>query len=341
MTTQIPLDRRQFLSTSLQAGSALAVASLGAPSVWAGQETDSEGRRLIAQTASARMVEVGDGLFAVISTPLDQNQRIRHVDTLCNGGVIVTDDAVIAYDAYYTPKGAAWVNESIKAHTGRYVTHVIASHLHLDHTGGIAGFQRGAEGPEIIMTRLTWDLVLENYGKLRPVKDSPYGRFSGRLMAPTQIITNEDAALPFAIGGRKMTLQPMAGHTPSDLVLVMDDAPVTFAGDLAWWGLFPNYVHAVPAALGPSVAALLADSDRLIVTGHGDIKMARDMAPYQQLVESIGVQARAAFENGLSPSDGGKRFQLPDAVSGWASFNPRYPEVAYAAWYRDLKLVAG
>jgi len=342
MTFALAPTRRQFL----QQIAASAASITAAPIIGAGFQDVikpvSERYEVLASTDFARIEKVGDGLYAVISTPLDADGKLTHRDTLCNGGVIETDNGLIAFDAYLRPEGARWVAQTLRDITGKPVTHVIISHLHLDHSGGIAGFLQSGDDPlpEIIMTQLTFELMQQNYYRLRKQKDSPFERPIGRLIVPTQVITNESTSIPMDVDGRRFVIEPLAGHTPSDLAVRMLDAPVTFAGDLMWWGLFPNYRDAIPSALEPSVAALTQKPGQLIVTGHGGMEMAENFGPYKDLLASVRLAAQRGLKAGVTAEEAARAYSLPPSAQGWGLFSPRYPEVAIASWYREAQTAA-
>ncbi len=328
------LSRRTILRTGLRSALAVSAASAHVPGASAREEVPG----LVAKSPFAGILEVGDGLFAVISTPLDAQGRFAHPQSLCNGGLVIGDDRVLSIDAYYSPEGAAWVNAQSKRLFGKPVTDVICTHLHLDHTGGLSGFQEGARGPEIYMTAKTWGLMTEQYSAGRPVEGTPFLAPPARLVGPTRIIADDSPPVALDLGGRSVTVLPFAGHTPSDLAVLVDDAPVTFGGDLAWWGLFPNYVDAVPSALAPSVQALVEGDSRLMVPGHGGLVATNDMAPYVELINSVDTAAFAARERGLTPAEAAAEYRMPAATADWQFFNPRYPEIAIAAWFREWSL---
>lgn len=291
-------------------------------------------QRVVDEQPFAQLVEVGDGLFAAISTPLDVSGRFSHSETVCNGGLIVGDDRIVAVDAFYRPIGAEWLNSLSKKLLGRPVSDVICTHVHLDHTGGLAGFQDGATGPEIYMTAKTWDLMVEKYSAGRPIEGSSMQAVGARLVGPSRLIP-EDGPTRLDLGGRSIIIEPLAGHTPSDLAVSVEGEPVVYGGDLVWWGLFPNYVDAVPSKLAPAVKHLLTSPNRLVITGHGGLVMAGEAAPYLQLIESIDTHAHAARADGLTPAEAADRFTMPASTRDWAFFNPRYPETAFMSWYRE------
>ena len=84
------LSRRSLLKTGAQAAFALSAA----PALFRSASAATEVPGLVAKSPFAGIMEVGDGLFAVISTPLDVQGRFAHPQSLCNGGLIVGDDLV-------------------------------------------------------------------------------------------------------------------------------------------------------------------------------------------------------------------------------------------------------
>ncbi len=294
---------------------------------------------VIATEPFARIEKLAEGVWAVVSTPLDAGGAFNPAAaaTVCNGGLIAGRDRVVAIDAFLQPAGAAWLAECAKGLTGRDITDVIVTHFHADHSGGLAGYQRGAEGPEIIATETTRQLIVERYsGPLQPVGDTSFRAPAIRPVLPTRILADESAPVVLDLGGRTLTLQPKRGHTPSDLAIRVDDVPVTFAGDLVWAGLFHNYVDAIPSHLRRSAGELLAEPDRIIATGHGYVANAGDLQDYLNLLDHVEAGARASYEAGKTPAEGAANFTVPESLGEWTLFNPRYYETAFEAWRREL-----
>ncbi|WP_262694086.1 MBL fold metallo-hydrolase [Kordiimonas aquimaris] len=287
----------------------------------------------------ARLEEIGEGVWGVVSTPLNPDGSFNPaaVATLCNGGIIAGEEKVVAIDGSFQPAGAAWLAEQALKLTGRPVTDVIVTHFHADHSGGLAGYQNGATGPEIIATETTNNLIFERYAGARQTPEgAQFARPVIRPVMPTRIITDETSIPTMDLGGRTIRLHPLKGHTPSDMAIVVDDANVIFAGDLVWQGLFHNYVDAIPSHLTTSVEHLLADTSRTIVTGHGAIANAGDLGNYLELLRLVEEKARASFEAGKTPAEGAKEFTVPASLGNWLLFNPRYYETAFEAWRREL-----
>ncbi|HRX38555.1 MAG: MBL fold metallo-hydrolase [Caulobacterales bacterium] len=324
------IDRRTFLA---------GVGGLASVAAAAGSARAQNYGQVVGEQPFARIEKLGENVWAVVSTPLNHDHSFnpQGMATLCNGGIVAGADRVAVIDGFYTPAGGAWVASMARELTGRDVTDVIVTHFHADHTGGLAGFQRGAEGPEIYATETTRKLIFERYSGPNPVEGSPFSAPAIRPVLPTRIITDETNPVSLDLGGRSLTLEPLLGHTPSDLAIQVDDAPVLFAGDLVWAGLFHNYMDAIPSKLRKSAGRVLKDKNTVIVTGHGYVAKARDLQNYLRLLDHVEEAARAAFEAGKSPEEGAAAFSVPESLGEWALFNPKYYEVAFAAWRRELE----
>ena len=129
-----PLNRRRFLENSLlTAGMAAAARS---PLTAALPQTRAPFGETVVQTPFARLEKLGEGIWAVVSTPFKPDGTFGDMTTVCNGGVIAGSDGVLVVDTFQRPRGAAWVAEQVRALTGRAVTHVAITHFHADHSGG-------------------------------------------------------------------------------------------------------------------------------------------------------------------------------------------------------------
>lgn len=326
---------RRSLIAGVTAGAAVAASGIGRATAQVGMPYG----KIVDEQPFARLEEIGPGIWGVVSTPLNPDGTFnpQAVATLCNGGIIAGTDKVVAIDGSFQPAGAAWLAAQAKRLTGKPVSDVIVTHFHADHTGGLAGYQQGAIGPEIIATQTTHDLIIERYaGAKQTPEGSEFAQPAIRPSLPTRIITNEVKSIRMDLGGRTIRMHPLSGHTPSDLAIHVEDEPVVFAGDLVWQGLFHNYVDAIPSALRTSVVHMLEHPENIIVTGHGAIARASDLGNYLSLLDLVEEKARVAHADGKSPAEGAAKFSVPDALGPWLLFNPRYYETAFNAWYKEL-----
>jgi glyoxylase-like metal-dependent hydrolase (beta-lactamase superfamily II) len=142
------------------------------------------------------------------------------------------------------------------------------------------------------------------------------------------------AAGALDLGGRSVRIRQLRGHTASDLVVVCDDPAVTFAGDLMWNGIFPNYVDAEPVALRESVT-WVGRQRSPIVPGHGAIADAAAFARYATLIDEVEAAARRGFAAGVPAATAASGWTPPATLGEWTFFNRSFTERAFAAWYKQ------
>ncbi|MEX2283056.1 MAG: MBL fold metallo-hydrolase [Gemmatimonadota bacterium] len=319
------VTRRHFITSSCYAWvAAMASASpTAARQLWRPQQQS----KVVVQEPWGRIEQVAEGVWALISTPLQDRK------TLSNGAIIAGRSRVVVVEAFGSVDGARWLSEWARKLTGRMVDDVILTHYHGDHAGGISAY--AAEGDRkaarLRATEATAVLIREDDARRnRPAEP-------GRT-ALMSAITHFDADAPTAIdlGNRTISVIPRGGHTKSDVTIELDDPRIVIAGDLLWNRMFPNYVDAKPTELSRSVWALGYNRAQAYIPGHGPLA---DHADYQRSIEVLNLveaAARKAHQHGVSPAEAARDFKLPDSLGEWTMFSPRYFEVALTAWSREL-----
>lgn len=283
---------------------------------------------VLTTTPFARVEAIGADAWAVISTPLGGDRT-----TFANGGIIAGRNGVVAIEGFYRAAGAEWLAQQARQLTGRWPTHVVLTHYHVDHASGVAGYGAGAAvAPRVHSTDITRKLALGG-GPVAPVKDAALERvFADVVLVPGDKTTRID------LGGRVLTLEPFTGHTGSDLAIHDDDAHISWTGDLVWHRMFPNYVDATPSRLAASVRALarrLESSRAVMVPGHG-ARIGRDgMRDYLGLLESLEQVARAGHAAGTPAAQVAATYTVPTALGEWMASKTSV-ERAITAWYREL-----
>lgn len=267
-----------------------------------------------------RLEAIGDGLWAFVSTPLGGDYT-----TVSNGGIIAGREGVLVIEAFQTPEGARWVAKQARALTGRWPTHVLLTHYHSDHTGGLEGYSDSP--PAAHATGTTRDLVIES---LPP--ESPPGL--ARRWADV-VLVGEEAPSELNLGGRQVRFHPRLGHTPSDVTVELQDEGVTWCGDLVWNGMFPNYVDAIPSRLSTAVRALQAQGQRIYVPGHGPVANAGDLERYVALIDGIEATAQRARKDGWKAEEAAARHRIAPDLGEWTLFNPSYVQRAIEAWLKE------
>jgi len=323
-------SRREFLQQSMLAATGCVAHVLlnasCAPRAQRGRWT-APANPVITTTPFARLEAIGPDAWALISTPLAGDRT-----TFANGGIIAGRNGVLAIEGFYRAAGAEWLAQQAKRLTGRWPTHVVLTHYHVDHASGVTGYVNADGAPRLHSTADTRQLALAG-GPVAPAKDVALERaFADVVVVP--------GTSPSAIdlGNRVISLQPYTGHTRSDLTVHDDDAGLSWAGDLVWHRMFPNYVDATPSKLAASVRALatrLETSRAVMVPGHGALVTPKGMADYVGLLESLEAAARAGHAAGTPAAQVAAAYAVPASLGEWMASKPSV-ERAITAWYREL-----
>jgi glyoxylase-like metal-dependent hydrolase (beta-lactamase superfamily II) len=283
----------------------------------------------VATMPFGRLEAIGADTWALISTPLGGDRT-----TFANGGIIAGRSGVVVIEGFYRPAGAQWLAEQARSLTGRWPTHVVLTHYHVDHASGVPGYAvAGHAAPRLHVTASTRANAIGG-GPVAPARDAAVERaFADVVVVSAERTTRID------LGNRTVTLQPFRGHTTSDLTIHDDEARLTFTGDLVWYGMFPNFVDATPTAWTQSVrtiaARAAASARQVVVPGHGALISAAGMANYIGLLESLEQAARAGHGAGLPATEVASRYVVPSALGEWMASKPSV-ERAMTAWYREL-----
>jgi glyoxylase-like metal-dependent hydrolase (beta-lactamase superfamily II) len=149
-----------------------------------------------------------------------------------NSGVIVGDDGVMVIDAQPTPAMANELIARVAKVTDKPIKHVLLTHYHAARTLGASAYAHA----EILASDSTRGLITER-GKQD--MDSEIARFPRLFRAAESVpgLTRPTLTFPDEIsiwlGRREVRVMHIGrGHTAGDLVAIVPDAGVVFAGDL-------------------------------------------------------------------------------------------------------------
>ena len=320
------LSRRDFLHQSGSCAAHLALAARFMPPI-ARRLWTTPSASVVAREPFGNLEKVSDGVWALISTPLNNDRT-----TVSNGGIIAGRSAVLAIEGFNQPQGAVWLAGKARELTGRWPTHVVLTHYHADHANGIAGYFDNDGHPAVHATDRTKTLVLE---RNQPANAERTAALRDALILGASGPTTLD------LGGRSVRIMPRLGHTESDLYLELDDPAITFCGDLVWNAMFPNFVDAMPTKLASSVRAVRRTRDTIYIPGHGPIGRAPEFDRYVAMLDEVERAARKAHADGITPATAGGNFSLPASLGEWALFNKIFYQRAFEAWDRELRAAAG
>jgi len=180
--------------------------------------------------------------------------------------VIVGDDGVIVVDNMFTQMFGK-LRAAIAAITPQPVRYVVNTHFHRDHTGGNEAFAK--EGAVVVAhENVRRVLASGSRNGLNCAMVPP----AAELALPKE--TYQDTKT-LTVGGRTAELRhPVNVHTDGDTTVWLKDANILIAGDLVFFGRYPN----IDFLYGGSIDAMIrgaddllksVDQDTAIVPGHG------------------------------------------------------------------------
>jgi glyoxylase-like metal-dependent hydrolase (beta-lactamase superfamily II) len=321
------LHRRAFLGRSVTCACHLALAAAAMPAaarrVWAAEPLG----QVVAREPFGTLEKIADGVWAVISQPLNGDRT-----TLANGGLIAGKNAVLAVEGFNAPAGAEWLAARSVELTGLRPTHVVLTHHHGDHANGVSGFQAGGAPCAVHSTAVTRDIVVGRDAKAAGAPPARAAALGGAVLLSHTDVTTID------LGGRAVKVVPRGGHTQSDVTVELDDPSIVFCGDLVWNAMFPNYVDTTPSKFVDAVHGLKRAKDTLYVPGHGPLAKARELDRYIAVLNEVEAGARKSFKAGIGAEDAGRTFMLSESLGPWALFSNVFYPRAFDAWYRELKV---
>ncbi|QTS84705.1 quinoprotein relay system zinc metallohydrolase 1 [Ectopseudomonas khazarica] len=223
--------------------------------------------------------QIAEGVWLVEGST--DNFAAENGGNIVNVGFIETAVGVVVIDTGPSRRYGEALRQRIEQVTGKPLLRVLLTHHHPDHVLGNQAFSDVPIAALPGTTRLLaeqGDAMAENMYRL--VGDWMRGT---EVVLPSEAL--EDGELE--IGGRRLRLLALRGHTGADLAILDERSGVLFAGDLLF------YQRALTTPNSPGLDVWLADLDRLealpwkqIVPGHGPL--ATDAAPFVQMRDYLG-----------------------------------------------------
>jgi glyoxylase-like metal-dependent hydrolase (beta-lactamase superfamily II) len=179
---------------------------------------------------------------------------------------VVTADGIVAIDAASTPEHAAAALRDLHAITSLPVTHVIVTHAHWDHVGGLGTLT--ADGATVIAQANFPDELCHQNSSPPPFRYLlPAGR-SQRAQADPDHLVSEPEKL--TVGGVDFALIPIAGgETHDGLIIHLPGRGVVFAGDMNMPYLgAPFFAEGSAEGLFEAMETIMALHPRLLIHGH-------------------------------------------------------------------------
>jgi glyoxylase-like metal-dependent hydrolase (beta-lactamase superfamily II) len=240
--------------------------------------------------------EVGDRVFV---------RRHREMDV--NAGLVVGDGLCLVVDTRCSQAEGRDLVEAV----GRVTPTpwlVAITHAHFDHCFGTSAFT-----PAQVWAHERCATVIANGGAAnrsrmaglydedgqpdvaQQIRDTP-------VVVPELLVQREQA---LDVGGRHVELRHLGrGHTDHDLVVVVPDADVVFAGDLVEEGAPPQFRDAYPLDWPSTLDALLAATTAaVVVPGHGDVVDRGFVTAQQDVLAALVRASRKGLREGVPVGD--------------------------------------
>jgi glyoxylase-like metal-dependent hydrolase (beta-lactamase superfamily II) len=248
-----------------------------------------------------RWVEVGDGVLA---------RRYAELDLTV--GLVLGAERALVVDTRGDARQGAELVAAVRAVTPLPLA-VAITHAHFDHSFGTAAF---APAPVYALPRC--GAVLATTATAQRARWATYYRDRGdhgtadALAATEPPLPDADAPAVLDLGGRRAELLHLGrGHTDHDVVVVVPDAGVVFAGDLVEQGAPPDLGDAVVAEWPATLDALLALQPRTVVPGHGDPVDAAFVAGQRAELAEVAALHAAVARGELAATEADRRSRYP------------------------------
>lgn len=242
----------------------------------------------------------------------DDGIAMANGGAIANIGIIATAAGAVLIDAGPSRRyGVALARLARQLVPQGPVVRLFITHLHPDHSFGTAAFD-----PAIIAA--TRPVAAQVAGDAAGFSAGLY-RLLGDWMRGTEVPEPQLVAEPGAvtIGGRRLQLIVMDGHSGSDLAVLDEASGTLFAGDLVFNDRAPSTPHADLARWRAALAALACLGQRRLVPGHGPVDESGTAAIAQTLdwLDWLDSAIRTAMDSGMTMVEAGD-MPIPQRFAG-------------------------
>jgi cyclase len=188
-----------------------------------------------------------------------------------NAGVIADDDGLTIVDTLMVRSQWEPFAAAVRG-LGLTVKRVVLTHAHIDHVGGTSAFRNAMVlGSPMTSELLDQSMPVDAYKAFMPAFTDGFDELAVVGTRPVSHIVDAAAQLT-----PRVEVLPARGHTDGDLMVLVADADVLFAGDLCFFGVTPLAFQGDPAAWADTLE-VLPELAETIVPGHGPIGGSADV----------------------------------------------------------------
>ncbi|MGZ8501488.1 MAG: MBL fold metallo-hydrolase [Candidatus Limnocylindrales bacterium] len=220
-----------------------------------------------------RWTEVGDRVFT---------RRYRFYDQQI--GAILTEDGPVVVDTRSSPSQARELLQDLRNLTAVPVAAVVDTHHHYDHTFGNALFRPAPIWGHTRCALHMLEITAADRAEIAEEAPQIAAELDDVVIDPPDRTFGDEGA-ELQVGGRLVDLRYLGrGHTDDDIVVVVPDAGVLFAGDLLENGAPPYFGDGYPLDWPATLGRIAPLASGAVVPGHGDID---DIALFDRTIAEI------------------------------------------------------
>jgi cyclase len=203
------------------------------------------------------LTQLGDGVYGWLQPGGESG--------VANAGVVVDDDGITVIDtlmvrSQWEPFAAAVAALDLP------VRRALLTHAHIDHCGGTKSFPLAAVyGSQQTSDVLDAAMPIDGYKAFMPAFTEEFDDLEELGTRPVTHIVDGPAHLT-----PRLELLPAEGHTEGDILALVADTDLCFAGDLCFFGVTPLAFQGNPEVWAEMLDAI-ADLAGVIVPGHGPV----------------------------------------------------------------------
>lgn len=238
---------------------------------------------------------------------------------MSNAGFVVTDDGVVVFDALGTPALGRAMIEAVREVTEQPIRRVIVSHYHADHMYGLSAFRdigadiwaRG-EGRRYLAS----DGARRRLDQRRDMLGPWMGDQSPLVPADRWLELPRGERMSFRMGGVEFVLISAGfAHARDDLMLLVPDEQLMFAGDIYAAGRIPFVEDGDTRGWLTAMQQMEDAAPTIVVPGHGRVSrdLDEDIRLTRDYIRFLRERMRAAVENFVP-------FEQAYANTDWSRF---------------------